>query len=304
MEELPAVYCGASENHIHYDNFVLKEGEPMKPFMRDEVDEKCTWLDVKKCSGYIDSSTFTLFPCVEYITIDECIIQNCSPKAFEQLAKLKALDIRNSEFPVKKNIFEGAKNVESLSISNFHFKDNDDIFSNLSGLLSLTLENCTFGVIEKDMFSGLHTLKYLSINESKIDKISSDCFNDLENLEELGIRDNKIDEFDPKGILKLINLKRLSLHNNETSSEINYEIFQQLPALESFLFDNIIYESLDFSGFKTLKNVEIGFSKEKDDNTSKTAIFEKLKSMNIEYQFVFCGKVSFDKNNKDVMVCC
>nr|XP_023014190.1 leucine-rich repeat-containing protein 70-like [Leptinotarsa decemlineata] len=296
----PTTYLGASSHHVHCENYILKEGEPIKLFGDSEIYPGAEWLDMKNCSGVIDSSTFSLLPNMDYINMDGCNIEDCFPKAFSPLEKLRALDIRNSKFPIKNEIFEDSKNISSLSLSNMKIPTSN-IFGHLNNLESLSFSECVFEQLNKDIFSGMNNLKYLSISDSEIGNISTDCFDDMLNLEGLSIRDNVIGNVDCSSILKLTNLNRFSFHHNTTSSDIDYDAFHQLTSLESILFETSVYKSLNFDDFPNLKTVEIGYFDE-EKMPDEDEVIEKLKLKNITFQYVFCGKVEYDMD--DMQVCC
>ncbi|KAG5862493.1 hypothetical protein JTB14_002916 [Gonioctena quinquepunctata] len=83
---MASVYLGASSHHVHCENYVLEEGEPFKVF-GDGIYEGGEWLDMRNCSGVIDSTTFTLLPNMDYLSMDGCNIEKCLPRIFSSLEK-------------------------------------------------------------------------------------------------------------------------------------------------------------------------------------------------------------------------
>lgn len=57
----PTSYCGASRGHVHCENFIFSEGNPLKLFESDEIDEITSWLDMKNCSGNLSYINYDIF---------------------------------------------------------------------------------------------------------------------------------------------------------------------------------------------------------------------------------------------------
>lgn len=112
------------------------------------------------------------------------------------------------------------------------------------------------------------------------------------------MKTSRIPDFDFRQILKLSTLKYLALHDLDTNAEIDYNIFKNLPNLETILFDTMAYEDLDFDAFPNLKTVEVGFGETKeakklDDNVLFNKIMDRIESFKpkgIQNKFVRAGK--------------
>ncbi|CAH1104781.1 unnamed protein product [Psylliodes chrysocephalus] len=289
----PRIYCGASSRHIHCENYNFKVGEALKIFGDENPNEMTTWLDLRKCTGTIDSTSLSLLPAMSYLNITESIIE-ILPKAFESLPKLKSIDFRNTKTSINKEIFEGSK-IKQLYLENLSIPD--DCFYHLKSLDNLTFENCK---LKKFDASTLSNLEYLSFQKCQIE-VLDDFHSCIQKLENLFIMENKIGEINFKAILKLINLKWLARFGNETTSAINYEEFQKLPKLETILFENSVYKNINFSSFPNLKQVQIG-SYTDIPTDEDNELMEKLKNLNLVFQLQYCGppkKIDLTK----VMIC-
>ncbi|CAG9827274.1 unnamed protein product [Diabrotica balteata] len=298
MENLkPSMYCGASSHHIHCENFEFKTGEKLLIFGRDEVDNTTTWLDLKNCTGRITPETFSLFTALDYINFEGCTLE-FSAKAFAAVKNIKAIDIRESKVSISKEIFEDCETLESVHLKDLKIPD-QDCFSPLKKLNMLTIEECQFENSNGNIFRNLFSLQYLIIERCEL-PIFGDVHQDLKNLEMLILMHNKIGELKCDGIFNLLKLKEIAIFNNETVSVINYERFQTMPLLETILFENNVYKTLDFRAFPSLKLVKIGTLTDVP-TPADDELFKKFDDMNITYQFTFCGKIEVDMSK--VMIC-
>lgn len=128
--------------------------------------------------------------------------------------------------------------------------------------------------------NALYTLRYLNrleIENSEINSIAFDAFYDLERITYLSIISSKILEFDYRQILRLKSLKYLAIYGLTTNTQIDYNIFSQLPNLESVYFDVPTYNRIDLDNFPTVKKCHIGVHGQKGDNSGLDNIVNKIK---------------------------
>lgn len=294
----PSTYCGASEDHVHYDNHELIAEKAIKLFDVEGIDENTFWFDMRNCSGSMDEITFSLLPNIQLISIEKCDIQSCS-KAFAPIEKLKTLHINKSNFPFEAKAFEDNKGITTLHIQDVK-SPLAACFQYLNKLEHLSLEGCSLETINRDFFTGLVSLKGLSISKCQIKEIDADTFRDLSHLEGLDIRDCEIAEISCDAFYNLSNLNFLSFHHNKTGPEIDLNNLNKLEALQTIHFDTNVYRSLNFENFLNLKKVKIGFGGEEDIEVED--IIEMLKSKNISTEFVFCGSIDYDSDEMEE--CC
>ncbi|XP_057661997.1 leucine-rich repeat and immunoglobulin-like domain-containing nogo receptor-interacting protein 1 [Diorhabda carinulata] len=291
----PSTYCGASDDHVHYDNYELIAGKAIKLFEVDGIDENTLWIDMKNCSGSMDEITFSLLPNLQLISMDKCDIKSCS-KAFSQNEKLETLHINKSKFPFEAITFEGNRGITTLHIQDIK-SPLIACFQHLNKLEHLSLEGCNLETINKEFLTGLDSLKGLSISKCHIKTIETDTFRDLLELEGLDIRDCEISEITSDVFNNLPKLKFLSFHHNKIDSEINLNNLNQLESLQTIHFDINIYRSLLYDNFPNLKNVKIGYDDE--ENIEDEDIIEMLKSKNISTEYVFCGSIDYNSDEME-----
>lgn len=225
----------------------------------------------------------------------DCDVTKFFHKSFVCLETLSSLDMRNSSFPSEKEVFEGC-HLTNLFVSDLNFLNNQ-AFNKLEELESLSLESCKI-LLNQDIFLNKQNLKYLKLSNCRI-TILPDTFDTVSGLEDLDISNCTLRGFNSSTILKLTGLKRLALINNEVDSEIDYELFGSLPALETILFNKIIYNNIDFEKYPKLKTVQIPLKE--TSNAEDDLIIENLKSKNIEFEFISYGNVEFDMSN--IQIC-
>lgn len=247
--------------------------------------------------GLIDSKTFSLIPKLEILNLMNCNIQKVADNSFGNLNNLKSLDVRESTFPIDTNTFINCK-LKSIYLSDLEI--DLEKLSTLKFLEEITFTNCTFSVISKAAFSDFGLLKSITFSSCKINKINFDAFHDLGHLTELRITECILEFLDTNCFSNLISLKNLSFHANAINSDINYEVFQNLPSLETILFDLEIYKNLDFQKYCNLKTVEIGYNDETDEEL-RNSIISMLTDKKLHYELVFIGKVVVDMN--EVQIC-
>lgn len=229
--------------------------------------------------GPIDSKTFSLLPKLEILNLMSCNIQKVT-------------------FPIDTNTFVNCK-LNSIFLSDLEI--NLEKISTLKFLEEITFTNCTFSVISKAAFSDFPLLKFITFSSCRINKINSNAFDDLGHLTELRITECVLEFLDANCFSKLISLKTLSFHANTVNSNINYEVFQNLPSLENILFDLEIYKNLDFQKYCNLKTVQIGYNDEKDEEQLRNSIIPMLTERKLNYELVFTGKVDVDMD--EVQIC-
>ncbi|XP_057668108.1 uncharacterized protein LOC130901049 [Diorhabda carinulata] len=293
----PTMYLGAMSNHVHCENYQFKIDEKLLMFKRNEVLDNITWLDVKNASGTITPDTFSNVPNLKILNFKNCNLDFLQ-RSFEFLEKLTSVTIENSNIIIKKEIFEGNETISSLQFIEMKFSG-DECFTHLKKLNYLLIDDCVFENSKGGIFNGLENLEYFILKNSKLTGLS-DIFKDMQKTTLLSILNNKIGEFDYRSIPKLTKLRNLSIFNNEISTDIDYKLFEG-TLLENIMFDtNVFLKYIDFRAFPALKCVEIGTLTDIITEEEQELI-DKLKSMNIQYQYTFCGKVVVDMSK--VQIC-
>uniref|UniRef100_A0A6P7GES4 Toll-like receptor 3 n=1 Tax=Diabrotica virgifera virgifera TaxID=50390 RepID=A0A6P7GES4_DIAVI len=295
----PSTFCGACDTHVWYENHELKAGEQIKLFGIDGEDTRTLWLDMRNCSGTLDSASFSLLPNIEYLSMTKCNIESCS-EAFSALEKLTSLDFNKTSFPLEAETFKDNKGITNLYLNGVE-NPKSSCFQHLDKLETLTFESCTFDIINSDTFAGLISLKNLTLEHCKIGSIDVDALCNLNCLEGINIRDSEISEVNLDTFAKLENIKFLSLHHNNIQSDVNYNVFEQLKALDTIHFDTSIYNTLNFDNFPSLHNVRIGY-KDDGDEPDVEQLIAKLNAKDIKTEYIFCGTVDCDSD--DMEQCC
>ncbi|CAG9863876.1 unnamed protein product [Phyllotreta striolata] len=289
----PEIYCGASDEHVHYNNQELIQGKPVKLFGIEGTDDRTIWLDMKNCTGVLDSTSFSLLPGLEYISFDNCNFEDCK-RAFSSLNKLNSLHIDKGTFPLEPETFEDNTSLTVVSLQDIKVPSNP-CFQHLQQLESLSFDTCLFENLNGTLFSNLESLKGISISNCKINVIENDIFDNLSHLEGLNIRDSEIDEINFEVFLKLANLKFFSFHHNKINADVDYKTFEQISTLTTVHFDLNVYEILNFDSLPNLETVKIGYVDEGDDPKSNE-IVEKLQSSGVKTEYVFCGTIECESD--------
>lgn len=251
--------------------------------------------------GIISIKTFTLTPKLQIINLMNCKIEKVWDGSFASLKELKSLDIRGTAFSIEINTFADCK-LKSLYLTDLEI--NLENLSQLKYVEDITFTNCKFSIIKKDVFSSMVSLNTLTFSSCEINIIDVNAFDDISKLVELRFSDCTIDELNCNSFLKLTSLQHLTLQGSTFKQHVNYNIFKNLPLLESIFFDLNVYKDLDFSGYLKLKTVRIGFNDENEETEEdlRKYVISKLNQNEINYELVFTGKVEVDMN--DVQICC
>lgn len=293
----PTMYLGAMSSHMHCEHYQFKTDEKLLPFNVNEVNENITWLDVKNGLGIITPDTFNNVPNLKVLNFKKCNLKFL-PKSFAFLKKLTSISIENCNTLVTKEMFEGNETINSLYFYTIKFPGHE-CFTHLNKLEYLLMDGCDIENSKGGVFNGLQNLEYFILKNNKLTGLS-DIFKDMHNLRVLSISNNKIGEFDYKSIPKLKKLRNLSIFNNEISTDINYKLFERAP-LEHIMFDTSVFlRYIDFQAIPTLKVVEIG-TLTNSLTQEEEELVNKLNSMNIQFQYTFCGKVVVDMTQ--VQIC-
>lgn len=190
--------------------------------------------------------------------------------------------------------------MKSLHLSDLEITDS---LLYLQTLEDINFTNCIFSTINNNMLSGFVNLNTVSFMSCKINKIDHDAFNDLKNLVEIRFMECNINSLDCEAFSKLTSLKCLSFHANTVNSNVNYEVFKQLPSLENIFFDLDTYKNMNFSGYSKLRTVRLGFCDDSNtlEDDLRKSIMTNLKERNIDFELVFTGKV--EVNMDEVQIC-
>lgn len=246
----------------------------------------------------MDSTTFSLLPNLDYISIENCNFKQCL-KAFAPLTKLNSVHVEKGTFPLESETFEDNSSITSISLQDVKIPMNP-CFQFLKLLKTIEFDTCFFQNLNKILFSGLDSLEGISISNCKIQSIDTNIFEELSHLEGLNIRDSEIEEIDFASIHNLKKLKFFSFHHNKINGSIDYSIFEQLPSLSTIHFDLDVYEIMNFESFPHLETVKIGYVLDEEDSKS-IDIVERLNSKGIKTEYVFCGTIDCSSDQEE---CC
>ncbi|CAG9854411.1 unnamed protein product [Phyllotreta striolata] len=293
----PKIYCGASSHHVHCENYNFEPGKALKLFGNENPDERTTWVDLRNCTGTLDSTSLSLLPALDYLNITDSSVE-LSPKVFSSMPKLRALTIgNNSKTTIRKEFFEECA-VQNLTIEDSQIPTGD-CFAHLKSLDNLTLKNCTLEKFNDETVSNLHLLKYLYIDKCQIGSLG-DFHEHVPQLEYLYISENKMQQFDYEGIAKLEKLNTLGMYANEVGTDINYEVFQKLPKLETISFDTAVYKNLKFTEYPSLKTVHINTPTDVL-NDEEQKVMDELEKLNINFEYHYYGPLNIDYSK--VLIC-
>lgn len=283
MEE-PTTYYGASSGHVHCENYNFQPNVPLKIFKRNEVFNDVTWLDITNCTGTLDQNTFKNLPNVRHLNISSSDLEKIEPRTFSSLRNLTSVGIWKSKIPFAENLFENCDNLEHLSFTKLKNGITVRIFQNVKNLNYIMFDRVPELNLGEDFFLGLSNLKYLFVKNCAIENFSEKVFEPLGNLEAMYFKGNSLKHFSSSAFLKLTNLKTFELRDNSTNSseklDINYQIFESLPLLESISFPEKYLSELNLNNFKSLKTVQLLEGKASED------IQQKLASKNISIEWL------------------
>lgn len=156
----------------------------------------------------------------------------------------------------------------------------------LSDFRELRFLKTNFQTLNRNALYNFRYLDRLEIENSEINCIASDAFYDLQRITYLSIRSSRILDFDYRQILQLKSLKYLAIYGLTTNNKIDYNVFSQLPNLESVYFDIPVYTTLNLNNFPAIKSCNIGGGGQNVDQSQLDSIVNKLKKNNIVYTIV------------------
>lgn len=216
------------------------------------------------------------------INITDCQIDPLNFEAFSKLNNLEITEFRRSRVEIDKSYKNTNKNILT------HFRE-------------LGFYNTFVSGLNRNSFNGFKYLNKLIFDKCEVCDISKDAFYDLNSITYLSIKSTEILDFDFSQILKLKSLRYLVLYDLKTNSKIDYNLFKNLPNLESILFDPWVYKDLDLEAFPKLKKCEVGVPDVEDEEEELIedavllAVLQKLYALKqkkgIEYEVVCPDKV-------------
>jgi Leucine-rich repeat (LRR) protein len=196
-----------------------------------------------------------------YLILDDNIIEDIEPFAFEGLPAVKDISISGNNLRIlKPNMFRSltslnklcliGSNVEivqpetfrdletlvelNLSNNNIQVLEND-VFLDLSVLEGLILSHNQIHTIKKEIFNGLYELKTLNLSFNEITYLKRASFMGLDKLELLDLSHNKIAVTEADTFQNLTNLNKLVLDYNEIR-KVQPLSFQEIPSLRELSF--------------------------------------------------------------------
>lgn len=220
---------------------------------------------------------------------------------------MKRIDIEDSTFDrLHSDSFSTLKSLEYLGYFNTHVNFEAPSERNslermpLSEFKELRFYLSYVTRLSKDDLRDFSAVEKLVIDNCEIIDFHSDVFDNLVNIKQLIIKSSSLEDFDFTKIVRLKTLKYLALHDVYTNNKIDYNLYKELPNLETILFDTLAYKDLDFENFPSLKLVEVGLGNTQESeklkpnavsNPIQTRI-ESLRAKGIQNKFVQAGKDS------------
>ncbi|XP_060533556.1 uncharacterized protein LOC132706307 isoform X2 [Cylas formicarius] len=273
----PKTYCGASSHHVHCEDYKFQHKIPLRLFNTDKKYDNFRWLDIKRCSGVLDSHTFINVSGVQVLGIIDCEFVEIGVKSFEILQGLSSISVWKSKFPFTDASFDNCPSVKSLSFI-----------------------KCPNTVMLKGL-AGFNMLKSLFIDRSVVN-VNGGAFDDLKELECLSLSNSNLENFDYKVLLKLQSLKKLTFFGNTIGNQtelIDYQIFDRLPNLEAIMFPAEAVKSLNFRAFGKLKLVQLDINDEAAER-----LLNFLTEKNIIFEWTSFDELpDIDEHDPNILVC-
>jgi insulin-like growth factor-binding protein complex acid labile subunit len=200
-----------------------------------------------------------------YITLDDNIIEDIEPFAFEGLPAVKCINISGNNLKkLKPNMFRALTSLNLLCLINSNVETVEpETFRDLDALVELNLSNNRIEALEDEVFLDLPLLKVLNVSHNRIQTIKMEIFTGLHMLKTLNLSFNDITYLKTASFANLHNLELLDLsHNKIVTTEA--DAFQNVPHLEKLILDYNEIIKVQPLSFQKLPNLrELSFKHNK-----------------------------------------
>lgn len=176
--------------------------------------------------------------------------------SFQQLVKLKTLNLSKSGLELNSNIFVDKKELQELDISYLSEKGlgclEKDVFKDLANLTILNLSGNKLASLGQGLFTYMPNLKWLDLKSNNLE-LKSDTFHGLEKLERLDLSSNSLEKLPVSLFSSLTRIESLNFSYNY-NLEINEQTFDGLVSLKHVDLFMIRLDDRLFFALSELKN--------------------------------------------------
>ncbi|KAG7312881.1 hypothetical protein JYU34_001267 [Plutella xylostella] len=165
---------------------------------------------------------------LERLHIADGLVSDVSADAFQNLKKLKTLDLHGNRLAtLKRSQFKGLRDTEVLDLSYNNITKLDG--SHIGDLTKLGWCNAShnnIGEIPRGMFARNTVIKVVHLDNNKIKKLDTNSFRGMRFLRRLYLQDNRISSIGVGTFASVTRIGTVDLARNQITA-VHYQMFQQ-----------------------------------------------------------------------------